>query len=99
MNTEDLKTAAKSLAKLFASFPQSALADIDLQLRSYLDAIDDAELIDVVAAIERFRRGEARTENPQFCPSSAQLCIEIRDRRLMRELVAKRDARLKLVKA
>lgn len=84
---------------LFASFPQSALADIDLQLRSYLDVVKDADLIDVTAAIERFRRGEAKTDNPQFCPSTAQLSIEVRERKLMREIIAKRDARLKLVKA
>ncbi|CDX31401.1 conserved hypothetical protein [Mesorhizobium sp. ORS 3359] len=28
--------------------------------------------------------------NAQFCPSSAQLSIEVRERRLMRELTAKR---------
>lgn len=84
---------------LFASFPQSALADVDMQLRSYLDAVKDADLVDIISAVDRFRRGEAKTENPHFCPSSAQLCLEIRDRKLLREIIAKRDARLQLVKA
>jgi len=37
-------------------------------------------------------RGEVKTGNAQFCPSSAQLCIEVRERRVMRELMARRAA-------
>jgi len=61
-----------------------------MQLRGYLAAVQDAELQDVEAAIRRFIRGEAKVDNAQFCPSSAQLSIEVRERRLMRELMAKR---------
>ncbi|NUS20420.1 MAG: hypothetical protein HOQ25_11635 [Mesorhizobium sp.] len=71
-----------------------------MQLRGYLAAVQDAEPQDVEAAIRRFIRGEAKAGNAQFCPSSAQLSIEVRERRLMRELMAKREARpsVKLVK-
>ena len=75
---------------MFSCFPQSALADAEMQLRGYLAAVQDAELADVEAAIRRFIRGEAKMANAQFCPSSAQLSIEVRERRLMRELTAKR---------
>jgi hypothetical protein len=36
--------------------------------------------------------GEVKTGNAQFCPSSAQLCIELRERRAIRELLARRAA-------
>ncbi|RWC07018.1 MAG: hypothetical protein EOS52_33890, partial [Mesorhizobium sp.] len=65
-----------------------------MQLRGYLAAVQDAELQDVEAAIRRFIRGEAKMANAQFCPSSAQLSIEVRERRLMRELTAKRSVQL-----
>lgn len=83
---------------LFASFPQSAASDPDMQIRSYLDALKDFEALDIQAAIERFRHGLAPSSNHQFCPSSAQLAIEVRERKLMRELLAKRGG-LSLVKA
>lgn len=79
---------------MFSCFPQSALADAEMQLRGYLAAVQDAELGDVQAAIQRFIRGEAKVDNAQFCPSSAQLSIEVRERRLMRELMAKREGLL-----
>ncbi|RAZ79735.1 hypothetical protein DPM35_00020 [Mesorhizobium atlanticum] len=85
-----MQQAAKALAAMFSCFPQSALADAEMQLRGYLAAVQDAELEDVEAAIRRFIRGEAKVDNAQFCPSSAQLSIEVRERRLMRELTAKR---------
>ncbi|RAZ86940.1 hypothetical protein DPM33_26680 [Mesorhizobium hawassense] len=75
---------------MFSCFPQSAQADAEMQLRGYLAAVQDAELEDVEAAIRRFIRGEAKMSNAQFCPSSAQLSIEVRERRLMRDLMAKR---------
>ncbi len=75
---------------MFSCFPQSALADAEMQLRGYLAAVQDAALEDVQAAIQRFIRGEAKVDNAQFCPSSAQLSIEVRERRLMRELLVKR---------
>ncbi|MDG4882869.1 hypothetical protein [Mesorhizobium sp. WSM4884] len=90
MTAAELQQAAKALAAMFSCFPQSALADAEMQLRGYLAAVQDAELCDVQAAIQRFIRGEAKVDNAQFCPSSAQLSIEVRERRLMRELIAKR---------
>ncbi|TGQ12334.1 MULTISPECIES: hypothetical protein [unclassified Mesorhizobium] len=90
MTAAELQQAAKALAAMFSCFPQSALADAEMQLRGYLAAVQDAELQDVEAAIRRFIRGEAKVDNAQFCPSSAQLSIEVRERRLMRELTAKR---------
>ncbi|RUV98837.1 MULTISPECIES: hypothetical protein [unclassified Mesorhizobium] len=90
MTAAELQQAAKALAAMFSCFPQSALADAEMQLRGYLAAVQDAELADVQAAVQRFIRGEAKVDNAQFCPSSAQLSIEVRERRLMRELLAKR---------
>jgi hypothetical protein len=63
-----------------------------MQMRGYLAAVQDAELIDLQAAIQRFMRGEVKAGNAQFCPSSAQLCIEVRERRTIRELLARRAA-------
>ncbi len=77
---------------MFSCFPQSALTDVDAQLRGYLGAVRDAELADLTAAIQRFVRGEVKGGSAQFCPSSAQLCIEVRERKTMRELMARRAA-------
>ena len=71
MTAAELQQAAKALAAMFSCFPQSALADVEMQMRGYLAAVQDAELADVQAAIQRFIRGEAKTDNAQFCPSSA----------------------------
>ena len=99
MTAAELQQATKALAAMFSCFPQSALADVEMQMRGYLAAVQDAELADVQSAMQRFIRGEARTDNAQFCPSSAQLSIEVRERRLMRELIAKRGvSAVKLVK-
>ncbi|WP_149907667.1 hypothetical protein [Mesorhizobium sp. SARCC-RB16n] len=92
MTTAELQQATKALAAMFSCFPQSALTDVEMQLRGYLGAVSDAELADLQAAIQRFVRGEVRSGNAQFCPSSAQLCIEVRERRVMRELLARRGA-------
>jgi hypothetical protein len=98
MNADELKKATALLAKLFACFPQSALADVGMQMRGYLDAVKNEELCDVEEAIGRFQRGEAEAESLQFCPSSAQLSFEVRKRKSMRELLARRDQKaLKLV--
>ena len=69
-----------------------------MQMRGYLDALKDQAFEDVEEAISRFQRGAAPSENKQFCPSSAQLCVEVRERRIIRELKAKRGS-LTLVKA
>jgi len=92
MTAAELQQATKALAAMFSCFPQSALTDVEMQMRGYLGAVRDAELADLQAAIQRFVRGEVRTGNAQFCPSSAQLCIEVRERRVMRELMARRAA-------
>lgn len=84
---------------MFQCFPQSALADPDLQVRGYIAAVKDFEAVDVLAACQRFIQGDVPDHNKAFCPSSAQLCHEARNRKVMRELMAKRGANLKLVKA
>jgi tyrosyl-tRNA synthetase len=90
MNAEELKQTTRLLEKLFSCFPQSALANIEMQMRGYLDALKDEALEDIREAVGRFQRGEAASENHQFCPSSAQLSIEVRSRRRMREIIEKR---------
>ncbi|MBZ9653525.1 hypothetical protein [Phyllobacterium lublinensis] len=65
------------------------MSDPDLQLRAYLDAVEDFECVDVVAAVERFRLGEVKEVNKAYCPSTAQLCDEIRYRKQMREIMAR----------
>ncbi|TPK64313.1 hypothetical protein FJ930_25615 [Mesorhizobium sp. B2-4-15] len=91
MTAAELQQATKALAAMFSCFPQSALTDVEMQMRGYLGAVRDADLCDLQAAIQRFVRGEVRSGNAQFCPSSAQLCIEVRERRTMRELMARRQ--------
>jgi len=70
-----------------------------MQMRGYLESIKAYEIEDVQAAIKRFIQGEAKTENPQFCPSSAQLCIETRLMASVRIITEKKQAQLKLVKS
>ncbi|TDQ24123.1 hypothetical protein DEV91_1151 [Phyllobacterium brassicacearum] len=89
MNNSEKIEATKSLTKLFGSFPQSPMSDPDLQLRAYLEAVEDFECVDVLAAVERFRQGEVKDANKAFCPSTAQLCDEVRYRRQMREIMAR----------
>lgn len=93
MNADELKRTAILLSKLFACFPQSALVDVEMQQRGYLEAVKDDDIRDVEEAVARFQRGLAASENQQFCPSSAQLCIEVRNRRVMR-LAAEREGTL-----
>lgn len=62
-------------------------------------AVKDFEAVDVLAACKRFIQGDVDEHNKAFCPSSAQLCHEVRQRRHMREIYAKREARLSLVKS
>lgn len=83
---------------MFQCFPQSVLADPDLQVRGYVMAVKDYEAVDVLSACQRFIQGDVPEHNKAFCPSSAQLCHEVRQRRHMREILAKREARLSLVK-
>lgn len=84
---------------MFQCFPQSVLADPDLQVRGYVMAVKDYEAIDVLAACQRFIQGDVPDHNKAFCPSSAQLCHEVRQRCHMRGILAKREARLSLVKS
>jgi hypothetical protein len=84
---------------MFQCFPQSVLADPDLQVRGYVMAVKDFEAMDVLAACQRFMQGHVPEHNRAFCPSSAQLCEEVRQRHRMREIMAKRGARLELVKS
>jgi hypothetical protein len=89
MTNAELKKVNQALAGMFSSFPQSALADIEMQMRAYRQALNDANFEDIQNAIGRFVRGEVNTVKPQFVPSSAQLCIEVRAQRSMRELLLK----------
>jgi hypothetical protein len=89
MNNSEKIEATKALAKLFGSFPQSPMSDPDLQLRAYLDVVEDFECVDVLAAVERFRQGEVKEVNKAYCPSTAQLCEEVRYRKQMREIMAR----------
>jgi hypothetical protein len=65
------------------------MSDPDLQLRAYLEAVEDFECVDMLAAVERFRQGEVKEANKAFCPSTAQLCDEVRYRKQMREIMAR----------
>lgn len=84
---------------MFQCFPQSVLADPDLQVRGYLAAVMEFEAGDILAACQKFIQGTVSDHNRAFCPSSAQLCEEVRERKRIREILAKRDARLSLVKS
>lgn len=79
---------------MFQCFPQSVLADPDLQLRGYVHAVAEFNPDDILEACRRFMRGEVADHNRAFCPSSAQLCHEVKDRRTIRELRAKRNLTL-----
>ena len=60
MNNSEKIEATKSLTKLFGSFPQSPMSDPDLQLRAYLEAVEDFECVDVLAAVERLPPGRGQ---------------------------------------
>lgn len=98
MTPNELESVAKAMGAMFQCFPQSVLADPDLQVRGYVMAVKDYEAVDVLAACQRFIQGDVPDHNKAFCPSSAQLCHEVRQRREMRGIMAKREARLSLVK-
>lgn len=91
MNSEELKTAAESLKRLFNSFQPSALVDVDGQVEAYLWAVKAHDLADLQQAVQKFVQGEVANFSGAFCPSTAQLCQEIRARAEIRELVARRN--------
>ena len=99
MNKAELKKLNRSLAGMFSCFPQSAFVDTDMQMDAYCEALNEANFADIQIAIGRFLRGEVKTVNSQFVPSSAQLCIEVRAQRALRETVLNRKpaSRLKPV--
>lgn len=99
MKNEELKSAAQALKVLFNSFQAAGGGDVEGQAEAYLWAIREYDLVDVQQAVHRFTQGEVAGANPAYCPTTAQLCGEIRERRSMRELLAKREARLSLVKS
>jgi len=49
--------------------------------------------VDLEQAVAKFTHGEVEGFNSAYCPSTAQLCIEIRQRQKVRGLLADRDAR------
>ena len=93
MTKDELKSAAEALANLFNSFQQAWPVDVDGQARAYLWAVREYMLTDLVQAVTRFIHGEVPGFNGAFCPSTAQLCAEIRERQKMREMRAKHEAR------
>ena len=93
MNTTELKTAAEALSNLFHAFQPSGQVDVDAQAKAYLWAVKDYELPDLLQAVHRFIHGEVSGFNSAFCPSTAQLCQEIRARKEIRELLEKKAAR------
>lgn len=65
---------------MFNSFPQQHGIDPDLQLRSYLDCVQDQSGEAVQVACLRYRRGEVPGHDPRYLPSSAQFTAEVRKR-------------------
>lgn len=97
MNTNEMKAAAESLKHLFNSFQTAGPVDVEAQSAAYLWAVKDYELPDLLQAVHRFIHGEVNGFDGAFCPSTAQLCQEIRSRREIRELLEKRAARGEVV--
>ena len=93
MNSGELKSAAQALKLLFNSFQPAGPIDVEGQAEAYLWAVKDHELVDVEQAVFKFTQGEVADFNGAFCPSTAQLCTEIRQRQKVRGLLAARDAR------
>ena len=93
MDKDELRKASEALANLFNSFQQAGPVDVDGQAKAYLWAAREYELQDLVQAVTRFIHGDVPGFNGAFCPSTAQLCSEIRERQKMRELKAKNDAK------
>lgn len=91
MNTEELKTAAEALKRLFNSFHPSGPVDVDGQVEAYLWAVKDHGLPDLVEAVRRFVQGDVTGFNGAFCPSTAQLCQEVRGRAEIRVLKERRS--------
>lgn len=63
---------------MFNSFPQQSGISADLQLRSYLDCVDDQSGEAVEAACRRYRMGDVPGHDPRYLPSSAQFTAEVR---------------------
>lgn len=76
---------------MFSTFPQSPTVDVDAQLQGYRHAIKEYELPDLLEAIRRYVQGEVPNANAAFCPSTAQLCQEVRGRAEIRLLKERRS--------
>lgn len=68
---------------MFNSFPQQPGISADLQLRSYLDCVDDQSGEAVEAACRRYRMGDVPGHDPRYLPSSAQFTAEVRKQQTM----------------
>ena len=88
MTSEELKAAAQSLKILFNSFPTAGPVDVDGQVEAYLWAVKDYHVADLQQAVYRFVQGEVADFSGAFCPSTAQLCQEVRYRAEIRVLKA-----------
>lgn len=91
MTNEELTTVAKALGAMFQCFPQSVLADPDLQVRGYIAAVKEFDARDILAACQRFMQADVKGHNTAFCPSSAQLCAEVRERNTIRRLRERKE--------
>lgn len=99
MIDDEKKKVAQSLALMFNAFQTSAVVDVDLQMEAYLWAVEEFEYQDVKSAIERIMKGGEGHEGRAFAPSTAELCKEVRRRQSLRELLAKRQPGLHVVKS
>lgn len=77
---------------MFNSFPQQPGISADLQLRSYLDCVNDQSGAAVEAACRRYRTGDVPGHDPRFLPSSAQFTAEVRKQQTM--VVAKKAEKI-----
>jgi len=63
---------------LLTSFPEQAGSDGDIRSKTYLLAVEPYPIEHLKVAVGRFIRGEVEGHNRRFCPSTAELCAEIR---------------------
>lgn len=105
MTAEELASVTVAIGKMFCCFPQSAAVDPDGQLRGYVNAVNeelqfnrDLLPVDVIEACSQFSRGNVKDHSKGFCPSSAELCDQVRYQAKFRGVMARRADRLALVK-
>ena len=85
-NSSNRKRKVQAITKLFSSFLNSWIPDVDIAMAAYLDAVSGFEPCDVEAAVTRFASGEIKGYGRKNIPSTADLCIECRARREFRKI-------------